>query len=118
MYGELGGNLMVEMVEKADELLMPVARFALRDDRAIQHVERGEQRGGAMAVVVVSHAFEVTSPIGSTGWVRSSACTWLFSSTHSTSALSGGLRYSPTTSRTFSTKKGSVESLKLLLRCG
>ncbi|OLG95716.1 hypothetical protein BXO558_16865 [Xanthomonas oryzae pv. oryzae] len=26
------------------------------------------------------------NPIGSTGWVRSKACTWLFSSTHSTNA--------------------------------
>jgi len=33
-------------------------------------------------------------------------------------ARSGGLRYSPTTSRTFSTKNGSVESLKVSLLCG
>ncbi len=37
-----------------------------------------------------------------------------FSSTHSTRARSGGFRYRPTTSRTFSTKAGSVESLKVL----
>jgi hypothetical protein len=36
--------------------------------------------------------------IGSTGWDRSSACTWDFSSAHSTTACSGGFRYSPTTS--------------------
>jgi len=33
-------------------------------------------------------------------------CIWLFSSTHSTRALSGGFRYNPTMSGTFSTKKG------------
>jgi hypothetical protein len=27
--------------------------------------------------------------IGNTGWDRSSACIWLFSSTHSTTAFSG-----------------------------
>ena len=42
--------------------------------------------------------------IGNTGCVRSSAWHWLFSSTHSTRALVGGLRYSPTILRTFSTK--------------
>ena len=43
---------------------------------------------------------------------------WLFSSTHSTMALSGGLRYKPTMSRTFSMNSGSLESLKLSQRCG
>ena len=56
--------------------------------------------------------------IGSTGWDRSSAWIWLFSSTHSTTAFSGGLWYSPTTSTTFSTNSGSVDSLKVSCRCG
>jgi hypothetical protein len=42
MHREGGGKLAVEMVEKADELLMPVARLALGDDRAIEHVEGRE----------------------------------------------------------------------------
>jgi hypothetical protein len=50
--------------------------------------------------------------------VRSSAWIWLFSSTHSTSALSGGLRYSPTTSRTLSTNSGSVDKLNERVRWG
>ncbi len=56
--------------------------------------------------------------MGRTGWVRFRAWIWLFSSTHSTSAWSGGFRYRPTMSQTFSTKNGSVESLKLRVRCG
>src|SRR6266542_1056369 len=56
--------------------------------------------------------------IGSTGWDRSNAWTWDFSSTHSTRACSGGSRYSPTTSRTLSMNCGSELSLKVSARCG
>ena len=56
--------------------------------------------------------------MGSIGWERSSAWIWLFSSTHSTTAWSGGFRYSPTMSRTFSMKNGSLDSLKVRCRCG
>src|SRR5512132_993910 len=56
--------------------------------------------------------------IGSTGCERSNAWIWAFSSTHNTTALSGGLWYSPTTSTTFSTTSGSVDSLKVSARCG
>src|SRR5436190_20164148 len=56
--------------------------------------------------------------IGSTGDDRSSAWIWLFSSTHSTTALSGGLWYRPTTSTTFSTNSGSDDSLNPSARCG
>jgi len=42
----------VEAIEKAEKLLMPMARFALRDDRAVEHLERREQGGGAVAKVV------------------------------------------------------------------
>ena len=56
--------------------------------------------------------------IGSTGWNGFSAWIWLFSSTAKTTARSGGSRYKPTTSVTFSTNCGSVESLKFSLRQG
>src|SRR4051812_22139466 len=56
--------------------------------------------------------------IGSTGCDRSRACTWDFSSTHNTTAFSGGLWYSPTTSTTLATNSGSDDNLKLSLRCG
>ena len=69
-------------------------------------------------VVVACAARPGPGVIGRSGWVRSRAWTWLFSSTHRTMARSGGVRYSPTTSRTFSTKYGSVESLNVSARCG
>src|SRR3984885_15492851 len=56
--------------------------------------------------------------IGSTGWDLSRAWTWDFSSTHSTTAFSGGLWYRPATSTTFSMNSGSVDSLKESWRWG
>ena len=56
--------------------------------------------------------------IGNSGRVRSSAWIWVFSSTHRTNALSGGFRYRPTISRTFSIKSGSDDSLKVSVRWG
>ena len=46
------------------------------------------------------------------------ACTWLFSSMQSTTAFSGGCRYSPTTSRTLASSSGSVENLNVSTRQG
>jgi len=55
---------------------------------------------------------------GSPGCVRSSACTWLFSSQHNTSACSGGDRYKPTMSSSFSANFGSRETLNVSTKCG
>jgi len=49
--------------------------------------------------------------IGSDGWVRSRAWTWVFSSNANTAAASGGFKYSPTTSTTLDSKSGSADSL-------
>ena len=49
--------------------------------------------------------------MGKLGWVRSSAWHWVFSSKANTTARSGGLRYNPTTSTSFSSKRGSLETL-------
>ena len=43
---------------------MTMARFALGDDRAVEHVEGGEQRGCAMALVIVGDAFDVAEAHG------------------------------------------------------
>jgi hypothetical protein len=56
--------------------------------------------------------------IGSTGWGRSTACIPDFSSTHSTTAFSGDLWYTPTTATTFSMNSESGDSLNPSARCG
>ena len=56
--------------------------------------------------------------IGNTGAVRLRAWIWVFSSTHSTKARSGGSRYSPTTSRTLATNSGSLDSFHESCLCG
>src|SRR5438046_8804104 len=56
--------------------------------------------------------------IGNTGCDRSRACIPDFSSTHNTTARSGGLWYRPTTSTTLSTNNGSVDSLNPSTRWG
>ena len=50
--------------------------------------------------------------------MRSRAWSWDFSSTHNTIALSGGLKSSPTMSRTLTSSSGSVENLNVPDRCG
>jgi hypothetical protein len=44
-------GLTVDLVEEADEFLMPMARHALADDPTLQHVEGGEQCRRAVAFV-------------------------------------------------------------------
>ena len=68
-----GRDRRLDRVEEADELLVPVALHAVADDRAVEHVERGEQRGGAVALVVMGHRAGRPFFIGRPGWVRSSA---------------------------------------------
>src|SRR5665213_158213 len=55
MHGLGGRDGLVDVVEEADELLMPVALHASSDNLAVQHVERREQRRRAMPDVVVGH---------------------------------------------------------------
>ena len=89
---EIRRCLLVDAFQKAQEFAMPMAGQAFADDHPGQHVERGEQGGGAVTFVVVGHGPDRPFLIGNPGWVRSSAWIWLFSSTDSTSALSGGSR--------------------------
>jgi hypothetical protein len=50
-----GRDLSLDLVEKADELLMPMLLHAAPDELAFEHVEGGKQGGGAVALVVVCH---------------------------------------------------------------
>ena len=48
-------NLRLDRIEEADELLMAVTLHVAADDSAVEDVESREQRGGAVAFVVVRH---------------------------------------------------------------
>jgi hypothetical protein len=50
-----GRDVRLNCVEKANELLVSVALHAAAEDLAFQDVERGEQRRGAVPLVVVGH---------------------------------------------------------------
>jgi hypothetical protein len=83
--------LAVDLVEEADELLMPMAAHALADDLAVEHVERGEQGRRAMALIIMGHR---TAAAALHRQPRLSAVERLdlaLPSTDSTSACSGGL---------------------------
>ena len=49
------GHSLVDLSQEAQELLGTMARHAFADDRARFHVQRGEQCGRAMALVIVGH---------------------------------------------------------------
>ena len=53
--GFVGGNLSLDLVEEADELLMPMLLHAAPDDLAFEDVEGGEQRGDTVAFVIVGN---------------------------------------------------------------
>jgi hypothetical protein len=55
VHGLAGRDGLLDGVEEADELLMAMALHASADDLAVQHVEGGEQRRRAVALVVVRH---------------------------------------------------------------
>ena len=55
MDGLVGGHLGFDGVEEPNKLLMPVTLHVAADHRAVEDVERGEQGGGAIALVVVRH---------------------------------------------------------------
>ena len=59
---ELRRNVVVEVIKKREKLLVAMTRLTLGDDRPVEHVERREPGGGAVAKVVVGHSFEVSQP--------------------------------------------------------
>jgi hypothetical protein len=92
MQIEMGGRLTIDLLEESQELVCPMAWHTFADDRACCHIERGEERRGAVAFVIMGHGSGAALLQGKPGWVRSSAWIWLFSSMDSTSAFSGGSR--------------------------
>jgi hypothetical protein len=104
-----------QKLAKLDRTVTPVT-FA--DHFSAGDIQSGKQRRGAVALIIVRAAFDLTGRIGNSGCVRFSAWICAFSSTHNTNARSGGFRYKPTMSRTFSTNRGSRDSVNVSLRWG
>jgi len=50
-----GRNLALDGVEKAGELLMPMALHVAADDGSVEHVHGRKQRGRAVPLVIVGH---------------------------------------------------------------
>jgi hypothetical protein len=82
-------NIAAGMVEKREELLMAMARLALGYDRPVERVERREQGGGSMPIVVVGCPFDLAQARRQRRLGKFQRRIWLFSSTHKTSARSG-----------------------------
>ena len=57
---EFGRGFDIDLVEEADEFLMPVARHAFADHLAVEHAEGRKQSGRAVALVVVRHRSTAT----------------------------------------------------------
>jgi hypothetical protein len=81
-----GRNRRLDDVQEPNELLMTMALHVAADHRAVEDVEGGERRGGAVADIVWVEVAARPVFIGRLPCVRSSAWIWLFSSTDSTMA--------------------------------
>ena len=121
---EVGRHAGVDGIEEAAELLRPMAWEAAPDHVAGGDIERGEQRGRAVAPIVVR------APLGLAGpqrqeWLRAVERLDLGLLVHAQHdrpigrlKLARSSGYDPGMSRTFSTNSGSVESLNVSCRCG
>jgi len=109
-------HIALEVIKKGAKFLVPMARLALGDDRTVEHVERREQRGRAMPIVVVGHAVDVAQPHRQhrLSTLQSLNLALLIHAPHQ--CLVRGIEVKARHVRTLSTKNGSVESLKLLAR--
>ena len=87
-------------------MISPVAMSTKREVRCRGACSRG----------CASSALARGAP-ASRGWERSQGLDLALFSTQRTRARSGGAKYRPTMSRTISTKKGSLDSLKVSERC-
>ena len=92
VHVQLGGHLGLDSIEKLAELQGPVAAVALANHLTGPGVQSGEEGRGAVAHVIMGAPLGLARTQGQSGLVRSRAWIWDFSSTHKTSARSGGLR--------------------------
>src|SRR3954469_10771992 len=92
------GDLGLDLGQELLELDRAVASVQARDHIPVGDIDRCEQGRGAVTHVVMGPTLGHAGIIGNAGWDRCNACTWDFTSTHSTTAASGGFKYNPTTS--------------------
>src|SRR2546430_8516857 len=59
---ELLRDAVLDTPQKGEELLMAMARLAIGQHRAVEHIERCEERRGAMALVIVRDPFDIPQP--------------------------------------------------------
>ncbi len=111
----------LDLVQEADEFLMPVALHSLPrtrsgvapDDRPVQHVERREQGRRPVALVVMGHGRPAPLSSAADPGLGPVKRLNLRLSHRSTAPPHGRARatYRPTTSRSFCAKAGSLDSL-------
>src|SRR4029453_3272774 len=89
-----GRHLALDRVQEADELLVAVARHAAADHPAVEDVERGEQGGGAVALVVVRPGAGFAGLQWQAGLGAIECLDLALSSTDSTRLCAGGSMYS------------------------
>ena len=118
MQVQVGRYRRIDVAQETQELLMTMTRLILREHATVGDIESCKQCGRAVSIVVVSHPLDISQAHRQHRLGAFQRLNLAFLTTHSTSALSGGFRYNPTISRSFSIKNGSVDSLKLRLRCG
>ena len=109
-------HCLIDALEELKKFLMTVACLALRQHYAGCDVESGKEGGGAMANVIVGHSFHITKSHGQhrLGPIESLNLRLLIDTEHN--RVVRRVQVSPTTSRTFSMKNGSLDSLKFFVR--
>ena len=115
---EVRGHVGVDVFEEAQELLMAVVRPALGQDPAGGDIQGREEGGGAVADVAVRDAFDVAESEGQEGLGVFQGLDLALLVDAQDQGMVGRVEAGPTMSRTFSTKKGSVESWKCFCRWG
>jgi len=73
MQIEIGRRLGVDLVEETNEFLVSMTRHAVADHFAIEHAQRGEQCGRAVALVVVRHC-PATPLVDRQSWLGTIEC--------------------------------------------
>jgi hypothetical protein len=112
------GDGSLDVAEELQELLVAMPALALREHLARGDVERREQRRGAVMDVVVGDAFDVADAQRQQRLRAVEGLDLALLVDAQDDRVVGRVQVQPTMSRTFSTKKGSVEILKCFWRWG